>query len=103
MYSQSDINYIINKFIRLVSDEFPLRYVYLFGSYANGNASEYSDVDLAIVSDKFEGSRFFDKKKLNKYILQTSTDLEIHPFKTSDFIDDNPFVKEIIQTGLKII
>ena len=103
MYSQSDINNIIKKFIRLVSEEFPLRYVYLFGSYANGNAGEYSDVDLAIVSDNFEGSRFFDKKKLIKYILQTSTDLEIHPFSTDDFTEDNPFVKEIIQTGLKII
>ncbi|MGE5621176.1 MAG: hypothetical protein ACM3U0_01250 [archaeon] len=26
----------------------------------------------------FEGSRFFDKKKLNKYILKTSVDLEVH-------------------------
>ena len=77
--------------------------VYLSGSYANGTAKEYSDVDLAIVSDKFEGSRFFDKQKLNKYILRTSIDLEVHPFKTEDFTEDNPFVKEILQTGLKLI
>ncbi|OGU81668.1 MAG: hypothetical protein A2499_16170 [Stygiobacter sp. RIFOXYC12_FULL_38_8] len=102
MYSQSDINNIINKFISLVSVEFPLKSVYLFGSYANGKAKEYSDVDLAVVSDEFEGSRFFDKKKLNKYILQTSTDLEVHPFRTDDFTEDNPFAKEIMQTGLKI-
>lgn len=103
MYSQSDLNIIVNKFISLVSDEFPLKSAYLFGSYANGSAKEYSDVDLAIVSDKFEGSRFFDKKKLNKYLLKTSIDLEIHPFKTEDFTEDNPFVKEIIKTGLKIV
>lgn len=103
MYSQSDINNIVSKFVNLVSDEFPIKTVYLFGSYANGNAREYSDVDLAIVSDKFEGSRFFDKKKLNKYILKTSIDLEVHPFRTVDFTEDNPFVKEIIHTGLKIV
>ena len=103
MYSQSDINNIVSKFISLVSDEFPLKTAYLFGSYAKGNAKEYSDVDLAIVSDNFEGSRFFDKKKLNKYILKTSIDLEIHPFRTEDFTEDNPFVKEILQTGLKLI
>jgi predicted nucleotidyltransferase len=103
MYSQSDINYIVNKFISLVSDEYPIKAAYLFGSYAKGNARDYSDVDLAVVSDKFEGSRFFDKKKLNKYILKTSTDLEIHPFNTMDFTEDNPFAKEIIQTGLKIV
>jgi predicted nucleotidyltransferase len=103
VYTKSDINNIVSRFISLVSDEFPLNTVYLFGSYANGTAKEYSDVDLAIVSDKFEGSRFFDKQKLNKYILKTSIDLEIHPFKTEDFTDDNPFVKEILQTGLKIV
>lgn len=103
MYSKSDINKIVNSFINLVSNEFPLNTVYLFGSYANGTAKEYSDVDLAIVSDKFEGSRFFDKQKLNKYILRTSIDLEIHPFKTEDFTEDNPFVKEILQTGLRIV
>jgi uncharacterized protein len=103
VYSQSDIKNIVSKFVSLVSDEFPINTVYLFGSYAKGNAMEYSDVDLAIVSDNFEGSRFFDKQKLNKYILKTSIDLEIHPFKTSDFTEDNPFVKEIILTGLKIV
>jgi len=103
VYTKSDINNIVNKFISLVSDEFPLNSVYLFGSYANGTAKEYSDVDLAVVSDKFEGSRFFDKQKLNKYILKTSIDLEVHPYKTEDFTEDDPFVKEIIQTGLKIV
>jgi predicted nucleotidyltransferase len=103
MYSKSDINKIVSSFINLVSSEFPLNTVYLFGSYANGTAKEYSDVDLAIVSDKFEGSRFFDKQKLNKYILITSIDLEVHPFKTEDFTEDNPFVKEILQTGLRLV
>ena len=103
MYSRSDINIIVNKFITLVSEEFPLKSVILFGSYAHGNATEYSDIDLAVVSDNFEGSRFFDKKKLNKYILKTSTDLEVHPFKTQDFTEDDPFVKEIIRTGQRLM
>jgi predicted nucleotidyltransferase len=103
LYTQSDINNLISKFVNLVSDEFPIKSVYLFGSYAKGEAKEYSDIDLAVVSDKFEGSRFFDKEKLNKYILKTSIDLEIHPFRTVDFTEDNPFVKEIIQSGLKIV
>jgi predicted nucleotidyltransferase len=103
VYSQTDIKIIVNRFITLVADEFPLKEVYLFGSYAKGSAEEYSDVDIAIVSDKFEGSRFFDKKKLNKFLLKTSTDLEVHPFKTEDFTEDNPFVKEILRTGRKII
>jgi predicted nucleotidyltransferase len=102
MYSQSDIKAIISGFVALVSPEFPLRSIYLFGSYAGGNPREYSDIDLALVSDAFEGDRFSDRQKLNRFILKTSSDIEVHPFKTEDFTEDNPFVKEIIETGIKI-
>ena len=102
MYSQSDIIDIVTGFINLISDEFPLSSVYLFGSYAKGNPGEYSDIDVAVVSDKFDGVRFFDKQKLAKYIIKSSVDLEIHPFKTDDFNEANPFAKEIIKTGRKI-
>jgi predicted nucleotidyltransferase len=61
MPEKVEIEEILKKFISHVSEEFPLKAVYLFGSYAEGNAREYSDIDLAVVSDNFEGSRFFDK------------------------------------------
>lgn len=103
MYSQTDVICIIRKFVDLVSAEFNLREVYLFGSYANGIADKYSDIDIAIVSDEFEGSRFWDKKKLNKYLLNFSSDIEIHPFNSEDFKDSDPFVTEIKRTGKKIL
>jgi predicted nucleotidyltransferase len=103
MYKRQDINNIINRFVGLISLEFPVKELYLFGSYANGNATENSDIDIAIVSDKFEGRRFWDRENLGKYIIKSSFDLEVHPFKTEDFTDDDPFVKEIIKTGQKIV
>jgi uncharacterized protein len=103
MYKSEDINYIIQRFISLVSQEYPVRNLYLFGSYAKGNAKDYSDIDIAIVSDKFEGIRFNDREKLAKYLIKTSYDLEVHPFKTEDFTTDDPFVEEIIRTGNKIV
>jgi uncharacterized protein len=103
LYSQTDLNSIINNFIAIVSKEFPLKTAYLFGSYATGKAGKYSDIDLAIVSDKFEGDRFDDRNKLNKYILKTSIDIEVHPFTPKEFTNDDPFVKEIIETGIKVI
>ncbi len=102
MYSTEDINRILNKFIQLAGVEFPLRDCYLFGSYVNGNPNDYSDIDLAVVSDKFAGNRFLDREQLAKFVIQTSYDLEVHPFRTEDFTQDNPFVKEIIETGKKI-
>ncbi|MHB8853960.1 MAG: nucleotidyltransferase domain-containing protein [Ignavibacteriaceae bacterium] len=103
MYKRKDIDNIINQFVAMVSNEFPVKGLYLFGSYAKGNAGENSDIDIAIISDKFEGRRFWDREKLGKYIIKSSFDLEVHPYKTEDFTEDDPFVKEIIRTGQKIV
>ena len=103
MYSKKRLNNLITQLLDLVASEINIRGVYLFGSYANGKAHEYSDIDLALVSDDFEGSRFFDKKKINKFLLKTTTDFEIHPYKTEEFTEDDPFVAEILRTGIKII
>lgn len=103
MYQREDINKIIYGFAALISDEFPVKSIYLFGSYAKGNAVDGSDIDIAVVSDKFEGRRFWDREKLGKYVVKSSFDLEVHPYKTENFTEDDPFVKEIIKTGLKIV
>lgn len=103
MYKRQDINIIINKFVAMISAEFPIKEVYLFGSYAIGNPRENSDIDIAIISDNFEGRRFWDREKLGKYIIKSSYDLEVHPYRSEDFTEDDPFVKEIIRTGQKIV
>lgn len=102
MYKREDLNRIIQNFVLSISGEYPVKELYLFGSYAQGNAREYSDIDIAVISDKFEGRRFWDKEKLAKYIIKAPAELEVHPFKTEDFTEDNPFVKEIMDTGIKI-
>lgn len=75
---------------------------FLFGSYANGTFSEYSDIDLALVSDDFEGIRFNDNMKLMRSILNVSSDFETHPFRLSDFTPENPFVAEILKRGIRV-
>ena len=103
MYSKKNLNDLISQLVKLISSEIRIKGVYLFGSYAKGNSHEYSDIDLALVSDDFEGSRFFDKKRINKYLLKTTTDFQIYPYKTEDFTEDDPFVAEILRTGIRII
>ena len=80
-----------------------IKSAYLFGSAVKGKNNKYSDIDLAIISDSFTGCRYDDRVKLNPYILKINTSLEIHPFTTKEFIVDNPFAKEIMQTGKRIL
>jgi len=75
----------------------------LFGSYAEGRANEWSDIDIALVSDSFDGDRFDDRSKIRRITLSVSSDLSPLPFRPEDFTPENPFVKEIIEKGVRIV
>lgn len=75
--------------------------VVLFGSVANGNQHEHSDVDVAIWDERFTGCKTFDYEAI-KRILTKYTLLELHTFHTSDTPETNPWAGEILRTGIKL-
>ena len=75
----------------------------LFGSYVTGRYNEFSDIDLAIVSDQFEGIRFKDRNRIRKYKFEVNPDIEPLPFTSKDFTKNDPFVKEILETGFRVV
>jgi len=82
-----------------------LRTVILYGSFAKGTQHEWSDIDVALVSDEFTGFTFNDKK-LFPYlgIKEPYVRIEAKTYPTHYFNQgDDPFVEEIIRTGIKII
>lgn len=75
----------------------------LFGSHAKGDSQSFSDIDLALTSNSFEGIRFLDKQTLNPFLIHFDSRLEVHPYKTSEFNEQNDwFIKEIVGTGITI-
>lgn len=74
----------------------------LYGSYANGKYTEWSDIDVAIVSDDFQGIRFYDREKLSQPNLQVDARIDPAPYRTQDFTLENLFVQEILRIGIKI-
>ena len=91
------------KFIDTVRKQgIPVDAAYLFGSWVQGRASKWSDIDLAVISPSFEGSKFSDRRRLYRAILETDAGIEPHPYRPEDFNDSNPFVREILRTGVKI-
>jgi len=97
---------IINQYVSDVKTVMPIDKVYLYGSYANGTARWDSDVDLCFFSESFTVentmqiiSHLFElKRRYNKDIC-----LEPNAFPLSELSNDNPFVKEILRTGMEII
>ena len=95
---------IINGFIaEAAKDDIKISDAILFGSYASGSNNIYSDIDLAVVSEDFEGTIFYDNLKLMKTVLAVSSDIETHPYTPQDFNSSNPFVNEILKTGIRIL
>jgi len=96
-------NIIDNYIMALEENNIHLSKAVLFGSYAGGRANEWSDIDIALVSEAFEGDRFNDRGKIRKITLSVSSDLSPLPFRPEDFTPENPFAKEIIDNGVSLI
>ena len=98
------INNIINKFIKNLEDNnIKVEKAFLFGSYAQGTFNELSDIDLAVVSTAFNGERFGDRDKIRRIKLNVSCDLEPIPYNPDDFNSNDPFVRRIIRTGIRVV
>ena len=94
---------IVKKYALLLNENIKVKSVYLFGSYANNRATEDSDIDVAVISDKFSGDIVDDMVYLMRFCDGIDLRIEPHPFTTKDFDKKNPFVREIIKKGIKII
>jgi predicted nucleotidyltransferase len=76
---------------------------YLFGSYAEGKPTDWSDIDVAIVTKKFIGDGFDFKFLLMKIARDVDFNIEPHPYLTDEFNENNPFAVEIIKTGERVV
>jgi predicted nucleotidyltransferase len=76
--------------------------VILFGSYARNQAHQWSDIDLALISDNFTTDRIDNRDKIVGADIKFSN-IEPHTFNTKYFEDGDPFTEEIKKTGIEIL
>jgi predicted nucleotidyltransferase len=78
--------------------------VYLFGSYAKGTADELSDIDMCFFMETFNNRQrtevIFDLLTIaGKY---KGVFFEPLAFPVSEIQRGNPFVREILETGMEL-
>lgn len=81
---------------------FPIDAAYLYGSYAKGKQRPYSDIDVAVVSPRFSGVRFDDRRQIFSLRADVSIFIEPMPFTPDKFADWHPLVHEIKTTGIAL-
>ena len=92
----------IQKYIEKISQYYKIEAIILFGSYAKGTENEESDIDIAIVSSDFNDI-IDDGAKLIGLTWKIDTRIEPHPITKEDYEKvSNPFIEEIINTGIKV-
>ena len=92
----------IKKYIKKISQYYKIEAVILFGSYAKGTENEDSDIDIAIVLSDFNDI-IEDGAKLIGLTWKIDTRIEPHPILSEDYKKvSNPFVREVVDTGIKV-
>jgi len=99
----SQIEHIVKKYADMVMKELEVSQMYLYGSYAKGTFSTDSDIDIAVVGENFIGDPVEDMLKLMRIRRKVDMRIEPHPFKSSDFQLSDPYIKEILETGIRIL
>lgn len=94
----------VQQYVSLLKDKnINILQAYLFGSYAKGNADEWSDIDLALVTDTFIGDSFDFRFMLTKLARRIDADIEPHPYLLSEFNESNPVAGQILMYGERVI
>jgi uncharacterized protein len=95
------------KIIRIFLDEIQKTYrvdsAYLFGSHAKGTSSQWSDIDLAVVSPDFSEDLYEERLVLMRMAAEIDDRIEPKPFRPDMFNASEPLVDEIQKHGLKLI
>lgn len=102
---KAEVIELIKKYIMLLNTSGIAVYkAYLFGSYSTNTATDASDIDLMIVSEKYDETDDEVAGKIWRLTRKVSTKIEpfligVNKFRTSD---NSPLIEQIKATGIEI-
>lgn len=103
--SKAEAKKIIERYAdNLKKNHYPFEAIYLFGSQMKGKSKEWSDIDVAVISDKLK--RNWDQNRFKLWHLRRAVDLRIEPhgFTVEEFKNNaSPMIDEIKRTGERVV
>jgi len=94
---------VVKKFLDKIRESgIPVSSAYLFGSYALGKGSEWSDIDVAVISPGISDDRLEERIRLMKLSASVDSRIEPVPFRPDTFVDEDPLAWEIKRKGIPI-
>ena len=74
VHEQAVILSKVSKFYESAKQLFPIKKMFLYGSYAKGIATENSDIDVAVVVDETDHSKRFD---ITAKLFHAASDIDV--------------------------
>jgi len=87
----------LNRIMPVVKEKYKPEKVILFGSFASGNVSETSDIDLLIL--KKSRKRYLDRIDEFLKIVQPKVSMDVFILTPQEARRKNPYLAEIFQKG----
>lgn len=81
----------------LIFEDYPVKFCYLFGSYAKGTATERSDVDLLVSAD-VSGIKYYGLAERLREALKKNVDL----INIEQLADNMELLNEVMREGIRI-
>ena len=92
-----DAQLIARQYAHLVAHEMNPDAIVLFGSTVNGTRRDDSDIDVAVIFNKFEGDWLGAYRCLTR--MRRSTSIYVEPILLDRSNDGSGFAEEILRTG----
>jgi predicted nucleotidyltransferase len=92
----------VRRFLETASRGRRIAAAYLYGSHVRGTATEWSDIDVAVVSPDFAGDLFTAQLALMKLAARIDDRIEPRAFTPESFNEDNPLASVIQHTGIRV-
>ena len=90
----------ICQIIKELSNKYDIRNAYLFGSYARGEATEKSDIDIVIQGGKdFKGGSIFSLGEEIRSNTQKAVDI----FEMQELNEGTPFYNQVLKERVVLI
>lgn len=92
---------IATNYAIVVNEKYKYLKIFLFGSYAKGNYTDESDIDIAVVFKDY--NNLMDMQlELMRLRRKIDSRIEPHPFRENEFQLSNPIVSEILKYGYEL-
>ena len=99
MLDKKRVREIAHEYANKIMQTYKPKSVILFGSYVNGNPHKYSDIDIAVIFDAFEGDWLVTWENLVGIACDVDVMAGIEPHMLDESCNRSGFLDYVKKTG----